>query len=155
MDNLPRFFFYVTGLILVSSSLILFTSELLPLVNDTGTRGLIVLLGYGFCYMNIVLVSSRRFMRRLDGSSVGPYLLGFIVFLPPACWVFIYEAIYGSALFLFLATLMLACGAGAYAGHKIGLKAQIKFQEQIRKYLARDGRLPEELQRPHDQLNKN
>lgn len=135
MDNLPRFFFFVTGVIVISATFILFTSELLVQVNAPSWIGPLFLLGYGLVYMNIVLVSSRRFMRRLNGPSPAPYILAGLIALPPLIWVNLQDTGLGESLTYFILVIILSCGLGAFLGHRAGLKAQIAFQENLQKHI--------------------
>ncbi len=80
-------------------------------------------------------------MRRLQGASMVPYIFAVAVFIPPAFWVFVYEGGQATSPFLFISMLVIACGAGAWFGHNMGLKAQIKFQDDLRIYLEREERL--------------
>ena len=141
MNNIPRLLFYVTGLIFISASFILFTTELLKKVNDGTTIGTILFFIYGLVYMNMIAISSKRYMRRLQGSSMAPYIFAGAVFISPAFWVLVYEGGQATSPFLFISMLVIACGAGAWFGHNMGLKAQIKFQEDLRIYLEREERL--------------
>lgn len=155
MDNKPRFIFYLSGVFLLSVAITLFTSEFLSKVNDPSFTGMLFLLGFGLIYMNLIFATSRRFMRRLDGASISPYILGAAVALPPVIWVNVYEAGLGSMFWLYIATIIIACGAGAFFGHRSGLKAQIVFQKNLQEYLNQDEKVPEDLKRPHDKINKN
>ena len=156
MDNLPRFAFYLSGVFIVSSAFTLFTSELLFVLNDPGFKGTGFLIGFGLVYMNIVFVSSRRFMRRLEGASPAPYIFGTLVALTPVVWIFVYESgLMQSLRIVFAIVVLFGCGLGSFYGHRAGLKAQIKFQQQLEEYLRSTGQLPDDLKRPHDNLNKN
>lgn len=145
MDNIPRFSFYISTIFMVSAAFTLFTSELLFKIADPTWVGTVFLIGYGFVYMNIVFVMSRRFMRRLEGPSPAPYIFSFIVVSAPVIWIFIYNSPLDSAQRIVFAIVMsLGCGLGAFFGHKAGLKSQIKFQRDLEKYLRNTGQLPEE-----------
>ena len=156
MDNLPRFAFYTSGIFLISAAFTLFSSELLIKVADPTWVGTVWLLGYGLVYMNIVFVLSRRFMRRQDGASPVPIIFGILVAIVPIIWIFIYDSGLDTQQRIMFAIVMgLACGLGSHFGHKAGLKAQIAFKKKLEEYLKRSGQLPEDLKRPHDNLNKN
>lgn len=141
MDNLPRFIFYLSGLLTLSSAFTLFTTSLLPFVNNGTTLGTIAFFGFGLAYMNIVSISSRRFMRRLQGPTNAPYIFAIFVAAPPAFWVTIFEDGNATSPIVYIPMIIVACATGAYFGHKMGLKAQIKFQENIKAYLEQDRRL--------------
>lgn len=91
--------------------------------------------------MNMVSITSRRYMRRLDGPTVAPYVFAIFIFLPPAIWVNIYQDGTSTSPSVYIPMLLVACGAGAYFGHRLGLKAQIKFQKNLEAYFAQDQRL--------------
>lgn len=156
MDNLPRFSFYASGVLIISAAFTLFTSELLFKINDPSWVGTAFLLGYGLVYMNIVFVTSRRFMRRLDGPSIAPIIFGVIVAIIPIAWIFIYDSVLDTQQrIVFAITVALASGLGVFFGHKAGLKTQIVFQQKLQEYLKRTGQIPDDLKRSHDNLNKN
>lgn len=142
MNNLPRFFFYLTGIVTISAAFIIFTSgDILTKVNDGTTTGTILFFAYGLVYMNIVALSSKRFMRRLNGPSPAAYIFGISVFAPPAVWLNIYDGDLATQPFILVILIGIACAAGAYFGHRMGLKAQIKFQQDLADYLARQQRI--------------
>lgn len=155
MDNLPRLIFYLSGTFIISFAVSLFTSDFLLHINTPGFTGTAVLLGFGLIYMNLVFASSRRFMRRLNGASITPYIFAIIAAIPPLVWVNIFDAGLRESYLVFILTIILACGLGAYFGHRSGLKAQIAFQNALKKYVEQDEHLPDDLKRPHDNLNKN
>ncbi len=155
MDNIPRLIFYLSSVILASSAFILLSSDLLGKVNDGTTIGTILFFGYGLIYLNMVMITSRRFMRRLEGPSPIPYFFATLIAIPPFAWVHIYTGEMAMNPWSFGVMIVISCFTGAYFGHRIGLKAQIRFQEDMRKYLEQDEKLPDDLKRSHDSLNKN
>ena len=148
MDNIPRLIFYASGVFIISAAFTLLSSDLLPKIADPSYIGLLFLFGFGLVYLNIVFVSGRRFMRRLRGANPVPYIFGLLVALPPLIWVEIYDAGLTNAKLTFQFTVIVACGLGAFLGHRTGLKAQIKFQQNIQDYLDQDQKL-------HDNSNQN
>lgn len=56
---------------------------------------------------------------------------------------------------MYLITIIFACALGGYFGERAGIKAQAAFKQQLYEYLKQSGQLPDELKRPHDNLNKN
>lgn len=157
VDNLPRLIFYSTGVFIISAAFTLLSSDFLRLLADPGWKGTAILLAYGLIYMNIVFVVSRRYMRRLEGPSPAPYIFGILVAVVPLVWIFIYEGsgLFGTQRIIFCVVIALACGLGAYFGHRAGLKAQIEFRNKLEEYLRKTGQLPDDLKRSHDNLNKN
>lgn len=113
-------------------------------ISDPSYVGMLFLLGYGLVYMNIIFVSARRFMRRLQGPNPSPYVFALLVAMPPLIWVNIFDAGLGELDLTFEFTVIAACALGAYFGHRSGQKAQIKFQQNLREYLDQDKEAPEE-----------
>lgn len=148
MDNIPRLIFYSSGVFIISAAFTLLSSDLLPRIADPSYLGLLFLFGFGLVYLNVVFVTGRRFMRRLRGANPVPYIFGLLVALPPLIWVEIYDAGLTNAKLTFQFTVIVACGLGAFLGHRTGLKAQIKFQQNIQDYLDQDQKL-------HDNSNQN
>lgn len=147
MDNLPRFAFYTSGVFIISAAFTLISSEFLYLIADPGWKGTVALIAFGLVYMNIVFVVSRRFMRRLDGPSPAPIIIGILVAMAPVIWIFIYQdaALDNTQRIIYAVIMALGCGLGAHFGHRAGLKAQIKFREKLEEYLRNTGRDPEDL----------
>lgn len=156
MDNLPRLLFYFSGILLLSSAFTLLSSEFMVKMNDPGIVGILFLLGYGLVYMNLTFISARRFLRRLDGSSYIPYVFAALIALPPLVWIHVYDTgLYGSSFWLFIVVILFGTALGAWFGHSAGLKAQAEFKESMRKYFEEQGKVPDDLKRPHDTINKN
>ncbi|MDZ7808751.1 MAG: hypothetical protein U5K71_16820 [Gracilimonas sp.] len=141
MDNIPRFAFYVSGVFITSAAFTLFSSEFLVKITDPSYVGTLFLLGFGLVYLNIVFVTGRRFMRRLQGVSPVPYIFGLLIAIPPLVWVQIYDAGLGDNKLTFMFVIIVACGLGALLGHRAGLKAQVQFQENLQEYLKQERNL--------------
>ena len=95
-------------------------------------------------------------MRRLDGTSNLPFVFAFLVAIVPVGWSFIVDGgLFGNIKIMYLATVVFASFLGGYFGQRAGIKAQAAFKEQLYEYLRQSGQLPDELKRPHDNLNKN
>ncbi|WP_103666050.1 hypothetical protein [Gracilimonas amylolytica] len=141
MDNIPRFAFYASGVFIISSAFTLLSSEFLIKITDPTFVGTLFLFGFGLVYMNIVFVTGRRFMRRLQGASPVPYIFGLLIAIPPLVWVQIYDAGLGDANLTFQFVVIVACGLGALFGHRAGLKAQIQFQKNLQEYLKQEQNL--------------
>jgi hypothetical protein len=110
-------------------------------ITDPTFVGTLFLFGFGLVYMNIVFVTGRRFMRRLQGASPVPYIFGLLIAIPPLVWVQIYDAGLGDANLTFQFVVIVACGLGALFGHRAGLKAQIQFQKNLQEYLKQEQNL--------------
>ncbi|HAH50637.1 MAG TPA: hypothetical protein DF712_04325 [Balneola sp.] len=153
MNNLPRFIFYLTGLLIISGAFTLLTSDLLTKVNNGTILGTVLFFFFGLIYMNMVTISSRRFMRRLEGATVAPYVFAIFVLLPPAVWVNLYQGGSATSPAVYVPMLLVAVGTGAYFGHRLGLKAQIKFQENLKAYFEQDRRLHSDPAKEEDETS--
>jgi hypothetical protein len=138
LDNLPRLIFYASGVFIASAAFTLFSSEFLTMVSNPTYLGTLFLLGFGLIYLNITFVTGRRFMRRLQGANPVPYIFGLLVAIPPLVWVQLYDAGLGDFKLTYTFTIILACGLGGLLGHRAGLKAQVKFQQNLQDYLDQD-----------------
>ena len=106
--------------------------------------------------MNIVFVFARRFMRRLEGKTPAPFIFGAVVATIPVVWIFMYDSgMDSSQKIVFAVVMTVACGLGAHFGLKAGLKSQIMFQKKLEEHLRKTEKVPNELRRPYDNLNKN
>ena len=147
MDNLPRLYFYLSGILITSAGFTLLSTDLLPLLATPGFKGILTLLLFGLIYLNIVFVVTRRFMRRLDGPTNVPYIFAVLVAIVPVFWILVYDAgLMPNTRFLFAGVMAVTPFVGAFFGHKAGLKAQAKFKQQVLDYLKKTGQLPEEFQ---------
>lgn len=120
---------------MISAAFTLISSEFLKMVANPTYVGMLFLLAFGLVYMNIVFITGRRFMRRLEGPNPIPYVFGLLVAIPPLVWVNIYDAGMGDSQLTFMFTVIVGCGLGALFGHRAGLKAQIEFQNDMQEYL--------------------
>lgn len=80
-------------------------------------------------------------MRRLQGARPEPYIFGLLIAIPPLVWVQIYDAGLADAKLTFQFVVIVACGLGAFFGHRAGLKAQIQFQKDLQEYLKQERNL--------------
>ena len=94
-------------------------------------------------------------MRRLEGATVAPYVFAIFVLLPPAVWVNIYQGGSATSPAVYVPMLLVAVGTGAYFGHRLGLKAQITFQENLKAYFEQDRRLHTDSANEEDEPSKN
>lgn len=134
MQDKARFFAYSTWVIMISLAIILFTNRFLDLVAQPGWRGLLVLLAFGFVYMNITYMAVKRYIRKVPAPTNLHYLLGVLIFLPPACWIIIAERTVTPDEILLIAVLALACGLGIYYGNRAGIKARFEYIQKLKEY---------------------
>lgn len=156
MNNVPRFFAYTTGTLLIAAAVIVFSNQYISYAGRDDTMGLIALLAYGLVYMNLVFGVSRRFIRKLpEGQPTNiQYVFAALSFLPVLIWINVFDTGLGDSILLFHIVIIFACSLGGYFGHRSGLRQQEEFWNKVRDSYAGE-ELPDELKRPHDNLNKN
>ena len=87
----------------------------------------------------MTLVTSRRFLRKLETTSNLPYIFGLLIAIVPILWLFmITNGLYGSVKIVYILSISLACLVGSYFGQKAGEKAQITYKKQLREYLEKN-----------------
>jgi CDP-diglyceride synthetase len=132
LDNLPRLLFYLSGVLILSGAFTILTTDLLPKMTILNFTGSIFLLGFSLVYMNMTLVTSRRYLRKLETSSKLPYVFALLIAMVPVMWSFILSnGLYGMVKIIYILSVSLACLLGAYFGQKAGEKAQITYKKQL------------------------
>ena len=134
MQDKARFFAYSTWTIMISLAIILFTNQFLHFVAEPGWLGLVVLLAFGFVYMNITYVAVKRYIRKVPAPTSLHYLLGFLIFLPPACWIIITRGMASTDEILLIVILALSCGLGVYFGNRAGIRARYEYIQKLKQY---------------------
>lgn len=134
MQDKARLFAYSTWAIMISLAIILFTNRFLTFVAQPGWEGLVVLLVFGFVYMNLVFTVVKRYIRKVPAPTQLHNLLGVLVFLPPACWIVISATAISTDEILILAVLVLACGLGIYFGNRAGIRARYEYIQKLKEY---------------------
>lgn len=134
-EQLPRIAFYTSGLVVVSGAFTIFSSELFPYVLKSNLHSIGILLAMGLVYFNMIRVSSRRYMRRLEGPSRMPWVFAFLIGGIPLFWVSIYDSGWSLVTLLIYAGIILIFSTlGALLGQKAGQKAQEQFRIQLQAY---------------------
>lgn len=137
-EQLPRMSFYLSGVMVISGAFTVFSSELFPYVLQSWFHTLGILLGLGLVYFNMIRVISRRYMRRLNGTSRMPWLFSVVIGGLPLFWIGIYDTAWPlSYHLLYVGIIILFSALGAWLGHRSGLHAQVDFQKQLSQYLER------------------
>ena len=152
----PRLFAYATGSIFISFGAVLFTYNVMPFVMGYGwAGGLVLLIGYGIIYFNLNYLITKRFIRKELTESRGSFYLMLITALPPLIFLILNqlrEPMPGLAYVLM--GVILGVAIGYRYGVRFGRKLQNEYLQKLKQILDEQG-LPDELQRPHDKLNKN
>jgi len=132
MQDGARFFAYTTWVLMISLAIIVFTNRFLVHITDPGLTGLLVLLGFGFVYLNLSYAVTRRFIRKTFQSTSLHYVLALLVYLPPALWIVIVNDQLDGSRFILLTVLAFACALGSVYGHKSGMKKQHELIEKLK-----------------------
>jgi len=137
-EQLPRMSFYLSGVMLISGAFTIFSSELYPYVLQSWLHSIGIFLGLGLVYLNMIRVISRRYMRRLDRHSRMPWFFSGVIGGIPLFWISIYDTAWPLSYHLLYAGIIILFSVlGAFLGHRSGLKAQMEFQDQLRRYMER------------------
>ncbi|MFU8812799.1 MAG: hypothetical protein ACNA78_07505 [Balneolaceae bacterium] len=132
MQDLARFFAYLTGVIVVSMAIMLTSNRFLEFVSDPGWPGLATLLAFGFLYLNLAYASIKRYIRKVPAPTNLHYVLALFIFLPPAIWILsLSNYTEGSELILTL-TLLFACGLGTFYGNRRGIRERYEFIQKLK-----------------------
>jgi len=153
MDHWQRVFAYTTGALVIGLLIIVFTNSFLVYVSEPGSTGYLVLLAYGFVFLNLGYGVNRRFALKSDRIPALHYLLALLMVAPTLGWVYSKDTGLGSQQFVFTATIVFAVFLGTYYGIKKGSARRNAYLRQI--FKDREREIPEDLKRPHDDLNKN
>lgn len=153
MDHWQRVFAYTTGALVIGLLLIVFTNSFLVYVSEPGSTGYLVLLAYGFVFLNLGYGVNRRFALKSDRIPALHYSLALLMVAPTLIWIYTKDTGLGSQQFVFTTTIIFAVMLGTYFGIKKGTARRNTYLRQI--YKERDREMPDELKRPHDDLNKN
>jgi len=153
MDHWQRVFAYTTGALVIGLLIIVFTNSFLVYVSEPGSTGYLVLLAYGFVFLNLGYGVNRRFALKSDRIPALHYVLALLMVAPTLGWVYSKDTGLGSQQFVFTATIVFAVFLGTYYGIKKGSARRNAYLRQI--FKDREREMPEDLKRPHDDLNKN
>ena len=153
MDHWQRVFAYTTGALVIGLLIIVFTNSFLVYVSEPGSTGYLVLLAYGFVFLNLGYGVNRRFALKSDRIPALHYILALLMVAPTLGWVYSKDTGLGSQQFVFTATIVFAVFLGTYYGIKKGSARRNAYLRQI--FKDREREMPDDLKRPHDDLNKN
>ena len=132
MQDGARFFAYATWSLMVSLAIIIFTHSFLSWISDPGWVGTVVLLAFGFIYLNLTYAAVKRFIRKVPSPTNAHLLLAVLIFLPPFVWIYTSASIISTTEILIFTVLALACGLGAWHGNKAGIKARYQYVQMLK-----------------------
>lgn len=134
MKDKARFFAYSTWAIMISLAIIIFTNQFLSLVSQPGWKGLLLLLAFGFVYMNLTFAAIKRYIKKVPAPTQLHYLLGFFIFLPPVCWILLMSSAISTNEILLIAVLAVSCGLGIFYGNRAGIRARYEYIQKLKEY---------------------
>ena len=134
-EHFPRMAFYISGLLVVSGAFTIFSSELFPYALKSILHSIGIFIGLGLVYFNMIRVSSRRYMRQLDGPSKMPRVFAVLIGGLPLFWICVYDTGWPLAtLLMYVGIILFFSALGAHLGQKAGQKAQELFRKQLKAY---------------------
>jgi hypothetical protein len=114
--------------------------------------GYISLFAFGLVYLNLGYALNRRFALKSQTSAVVNYIMTLLIVAPTLLWIFTKDEGLGDSLLVFALTIVFAAYLGTYFGIKGGI---VRREAYLRSIYEGRSDLPDELKRPHDDLNKN
>jgi hypothetical protein len=134
MQDGARFFAYSTWAIMISLAIIIATHSFLDYISEPGWIGTVVLLAFGFIYMNITYVVVRRYIRKVPAPTNRHVLLAVMIFLPPFVWTYASIEVLTTTDVLIWVVLALGSGLGAYYGNRAGIKARYEYIQTLKEH---------------------
>lgn len=153
MNHWQRTAAYLTGCLVIGLAIVVFTNGFFSFANAPGTTGYLTLFGFGLVFLNLCFAINRRFVLKSDQNPSLNYLFSFVMLAPTLLWVFTKDEGLGESLITFVLTIGFAAFLGTYFGIRRGIARRPRYWETRSEYEEDD--TPEELKRPHDNLNKN
>ena len=134
MKDGARFFAYATWSVMISLAIILFTNRFLEFITEPGFIGTLVLLAFGFLYLNLTYAAVKRYIRKVPFPTNLHMLLTALVFLPPAVWIIVFSDSITTTEILILFVLALSCILGMVYGNRAGIKARYEYIQALKEY---------------------
>jgi uncharacterized protein YacL len=132
MQDGARFFAYSTWTLMISLAITVFTHGFLDYVAEPGWLGTMILLGYGFLFLNLAYAAVKRYIRKVPAPTNLHMGLGLIVFLPPAVWVIASAEQITTTDILLLVVVALSCALGVVYGNRAGIKARYEYIQALK-----------------------
>lgn len=134
MKDGARFFAYATWTVMISLAIILFINRFLEFITEPGWIGTLVLLAFGFLYLNLTYAAVKRYIRKVPFPTNLHMLLAALVFLPPAVWIIVFSDAITTTELLILFVLALSCILGMIYGNRAGIKARYEYIQALKEY---------------------
>lgn len=138
MQDGARFFAYATWSLMVSLAIIIFTHSFLDMISRPGWLGTVVLLAFGFIYLNLTYAAVKRFIRKVPAPTQAHLFLAFLIYLPPFIWIYASASAISTTEILIFSVLAIACAMGAWNGNKAGIKARYEYVQSLKEHQTDD-----------------
>lgn len=134
MQDGARFFAYSTWSVMISLAIILFSHGFLDWIKEPGWAGSVVLLAFGFLYLNLCYAAVKRFIRKVPAPTNSHYLLTVIIYLPPFIWILATAEGITTTEILLWVVLGIGCALGAVYGNRAGIKARYEYVQALKEH---------------------
>lgn len=132
MQDGARFFAYSTWALMISLGIILFTHPFFQFISQSIFTLVVIPLGFGFLYFNLIYAAIKRFIRKVPAPTNLHLLLALLILLPPLIWIIIMNKPYTYDDLLLILLLIVAAIAGTQLGNKAGIKARHIYIQMIK-----------------------
>lgn len=137
MQDGARFFAYSTWALMISLGVIVFTHHFFQFMDESIWLALIIVLGFGFIYFNLVYAAIKRFIRKVPAPTNMHTVLAGIIFLPPSIWIIVINETFSQNELLLILILVLAAVLGTIFGNRAGIKARYEYVQKLKEYQKR------------------
>ncbi len=157
-----RLFAYSTGVMFISLGAAVFIESIIPLITGVEVYGQFLLWAIVvIVYFNLSYTIVKRFMRKEMGITPATIILASIIFFIPLIYLVLRLNFADSGGILedqtipLITFIAVSVYIGWRFGKKTGLKLQSEYMAKITEMIEQQENLPDDLQRPHDSINKN
>ena len=157
-----RLFAYSTGVMFISLGAAIFIESIVPLLTGIEFYGQFILwAAVLILYFNLTFNVVKRFIRKEIENTHASDILAFIIFLIPLIYFVLRinfaetDSSIDDQTFQLISFLAMGVILGWRFGKKAGLRLQADYLGKLSEMIENQENSPEDLQRPHDSLNKN
>src|SRR5699024_10470523 len=120
---------------------------------EPGTAGYFFLIGFGLVFLNLNFGASRRFVIKAPNAIWVCYLMTILTIAPALFWIYTKDVGLANMESLFVFIIILSALLATYIGIRRGRVKRLTYLRRLQQELAQP--MPDELQRPHDELSNN
>ncbi|HLR25176.1 MAG TPA: hypothetical protein VK112_04870 [Fodinibius sp.] len=153
MNSWQRIFAFISGSLVFGLLIILLSNNYIQYVTEPGTAGYFFLIGFGLVFLNLNFGASRRFVIKAPNAIWVCYLMTILTIAPALFWIYTKDVGLANMETLFVVIIIFSALLGTYFGIRRG---RVKRQKYLRRLQEEQEQpMPDELQRPHDELSNN